>query len=199
MHKKEISKYTKLNSIAESFGTVILGSGDDTQIPISELTDAFKINSKFYNRSAEKLSIKDSIDYYDTVVSALNPERIILHIGACDIDFFKNDQTDFDIAYSKLITHIRKDNKSCNIGIVSLSNIKSDPTVNELNSHLRMIAQSEHCEFEDISLPRVWNPIETKNALSFASAMGLSKKLNSNRSLYDLAKIFFSLNLNCVG
>ncbi len=198
MLKREIEKYKKLNIIAESYGTVILGNGDDASLPVCELADSFGIDSKFYNRSAEHLSIAEAISYYDSVIKPLNPERIILHLGFSDIEFFKDYTQAFDDEYRKLIEHIRGDNPKINIGIVSLCNPDSNEVIKELNSHLRMIAQSQRLEFEDIGTPRVWNPIETKNAMSFACALGLSKKVSRNKSLYDLAKIFFGLNLECV-
>ncbi len=104
-----------------------------------------------------------------------------------------------DEDYRKLVEHIREDNKKCNIGIVSLDNAEGRAEIKELNQHLRMIAESMRCEFEDISMPHVWNPVETKNAMSFAAAMGLSKKISSNKSLYDLAKLFFCLDPEYAG
>ncbi len=198
MLKKEIEKYKKLNIVAESYGTVILGNGDDASLPVCELAASFGIDSKFYNRSAEHLSITQAISYYDSVVKPLNPERIILHLGFSDIEFFKDDAQVFDDEYRKLIEHIREDNAKINIGIISLYNPDSNEVIKELNSHLRMIAQSQRCEFEDIGTPRVWNSVETKNAMSFACALGLSKKVSNNKSLYDLAKIFFAFNLECI-
>ncbi len=198
MLKREIEKYKKLNNIAERYGTVILGNGEDVSLPVFELADSFGIDCKFYNRSAEHLSITEAISYYDSVVKPLNPERIILHLGFSDIEFFKDNAQVFDDEYRKFIEHIREDNTKINIGIVSLCNPDSNEVINELNYHLRMIAQAERIEFEDISTPRVWNPVETKNAMSFAHSMGLSKKVSNNKSLYDLAKIFFALNLECI-
>ncbi|MEE1315343.1 MAG: SGNH/GDSL hydrolase family protein [Faecalimonas sp.] len=194
MFNMEIEKYKKLNSIAESFGTVILGSGEDILIPISELANSFNIGSKFYNRSSQNLIITEAIHYYDSIVKPLNPERIILHIGSADIDFFRDNTPQFDRAYQSLIEHIREDNAKCNIGIISLCNPNDNDIISELNNHLRIIAQSQRCEFEDIGTPRVWNPIETKSTISFASSMGLSLKTSNQKSLYDLAKIFFAYN-----
>ncbi len=195
MFEKEIEKYMKLNSIAESFGTVILGIGEDAQIPISELAASFNMDTKFYNRSAEEISVTQAAAYYDAVIKELRPERVILHLGSSDIELFRENAAVFDREYRGLIEHIRKDNKKCNIGIISLRNPDSNDTIKEINRHLCMIAQSQRCEYQDISSPRVWSPVETKNAMSFASALGLSKKANNNKSLYDLAKVFFGLNL----
>ncbi len=195
MFEKEIEKYNKLNNIAEGFGTVILGNGEDAELPVSELADSFGAQSKFYNRSAEHLSITEAISYYDAVVKALNPSRVILHIGSDDIELFKESAVLFDSEYCKLIEHIRKNNKGCNIGIMSLCNPDFSDAVKEINSHLRMIAEQQHCEFEDISKPKICNLIEIKTFMSFAASMGLSKRAKYS-SLYDLAKIFSTFNHN---
>ncbi len=76
-----------------------------------------------------------------------------------------------------------------------MKNTDNSEIVTQMNKHICMIAQSEQCEFEDISKPRVWNPKATKSAMSFASAMGLSSKIRNYKSLYDLTKIFFCLDV----
>ncbi len=194
MFEREIAKYQKLNKLAERGCTVILGSGNDVEIPIAELSDAFEIETKFYNRSAECISVKDAVSYYDTVVRPICPERIIIHIGEVDAEMFAINPSDFDRHFSELIGAIRATNPKCNIGIVSLTNRSRNKAVAEMNNHLRMIAESERCEFEDISTPRVWNPEAIKSAISFASAMGLSSKVRKDKSLYDLSKMFFCLD-----
>ena len=63
--------------------------------------------------------------------------------------------------------------------------------IEELNKHLKYIADSEQCEFGDIAKKKVWNPQQTKELSSFLYSMGFARPLNSRHPLYDLIKIVF--------
>ena len=82
-------------------------------------------------------------------------------------------------------------NKNCRIAIVSLKNYNDDAVIEELNKHLKYIADSEQCEFGDIAKKKVWNPQQTKELSSFLYSMGFARPLNSRHPLYDLIKIVF--------
>ena len=57
----------------------------------------------------------------------------------------------------------------------------------KLNEQLKYLADSERCEFADIAEKKVWNPIATRDAVSFVYSFGLKVQ----KPIYDLAKILF--------
>lgn len=46
MRGSEIKKYTKLNELAEQGGIVIFGCGEDVNIPVGEVRQAFSVDAK---------------------------------------------------------------------------------------------------------------------------------------------------------
>ena len=191
MREAEIKNYTKLNELAEQGGIVIFGSGSDKNIPTGELRQAFAVESKVYNRSFESISVKDALSVYKETVAALSPETVLLHIGETDMDFFAESPVEFDNKYRELIGYIKSQNKKCRIAIVSLKNHDSDPQIEEINKHLKYIADSEQCEYGDISARKVWNPKASMDAASFVYSIGFVRPLKNKRPLYDLVKILF--------
>ena len=191
MLQDEINIHKSLNKIAESNGIVIFGGGEDKDIPIGELRQAFAIESKLYNRSITGLSAENAVELFDECVAPLAPDTILLHVGVADLGAFRQLPSAFDNAYRTLISHIKAFNKNCRIAIVSLKNYNDDAVIAELNKHLKYIADSEQCEFGDIAKKKVWNPQQTKELSSFLCSMGFARPLNSRHSLYDLIKIVF--------
>ena len=191
MFKNEAEKYQSLNELATPNGVVILGGTSDTKIPLCELKQAFDLSTNLYNRSVENLSITYAIEHYNNCIKTLAPETILLHIGEADFDYFNENPSDFDQMYRELISTIKSSNSKCNIVIISLKNINDDVTIAELNKHLKYIAESERCEFGDISSKRVWNPKQTKDVISFVYSTGFVRPLRIKRPIYDLVKILF--------
>ncbi len=191
MLQDEINIHKSLNKIAESNGIVIFGGGEDKDIPIGELRQAFAIESKLYNRSITGLSAENAVELFDECVAPLAPDTILLHVGIADLGVFRQLPSAFDNAYRTLISHIKAFNKNCRIAIVSLKNYNDDAVIEELNKHLKYIADSEQCEFGDIAKKKVWNPQQTKELSSFLYSMGFARPLNSRHPLYDLIKIVF--------
>lgn len=191
MFENEIKKYQTLNELAEPNGIVIFGGTSDKEIPLCELKQAFDLKTNLYNRSMEQLSINTALSFYDSCIKSLASDSILLHIGEADFDYFKENFADFDQKYRELIKHIRITNKKCNIAIISFKNPDDNPAVSELNKHLKYIAESEHCEYGDISAKRVWNPKQTKDVISFVYSTGFVRPLKIKRSVYDLTKILF--------
>lgn len=191
MNENRIQRYIGLNKLAEPNGIVIFGGSEDLNIPIGELRQAFSVTSKIYNRSMNNLSVKDAMEIYDKCVLPLSPETLLIHIGEDDIEFFAEDSTKFDETYRALISHIRKNHPKCRISLISQRNYENDPVITEINKHLRYIADSDQCEYGDISTKRVWNPQSTMDAISFVYSTGFIHPLKNKRSLYDLVKIFF--------
>lgn len=194
MSDYELKQYAKLNELAEAGGTVIFGGTADKEIPLCELKQAFSLNENLYNRSVSGLSVKEAASIYESCISALKPECVLLHIGDEDVTLFETDSSAFDQSYRALVQHVKELAPKCTIGIISLKNPEDSSSVAELNKHLKYIAESERCEFEDISVKRVWNPKETKDVVSFVYSTGFVKPLKNHRSIYDLVKILFCYN-----
>lgn len=191
MNNSVIQKYIGLNKLADPNGIVIFGGNEDSNIPTGELRQAFSITPKVYNRSMNQLSLQNAIEIYDTCVSPLSPETLLIHIGNEDIEFFAENSSKFDDAYRELILHIQKSNPKCRISLVSLRNYNDNPLIAEINRHLKYIADSDQCEYSDIATKRVWNPLSTMDAASFVYSTGFVRPLKTKRPLYDLVKIFF--------
>ena len=125
MRETEIRNYKKLNELAERGGILIFGCGMDKNIPTCELRQAFAVESKVYNRSFERLSVKDALRVYKETADTLSPETVLLHIGETDMDFFAENSAEFDRKYRELIAYIRSQNKNCRIEIISCSSLPS--------------------------------------------------------------------------
>ena len=191
MRETETKKYKQLNQLSESQGIVIFGNGEDKTIPLGELRQAFSIEQKIYNRSFENLSIKDAIKAYEDSILPLSPETLLIHLGEADILFFTENATEFDNYYRKLIHYIKSQNTKCHIGIVSMRNYNNNIQIEEMNRHLKYIAESEECDYGDISNKKVWNPISTMDISSFVYSIGFVHTLKNKHPFYDLIKIFF--------
>ena len=195
MRTLELKKYQRLNEIAEQGGIVIFGSDEDMSIPVGELRQAFSIESKMYNRSFSNLSIRDALEVYKKIIEPLAPETLLLHIGSSDLAFFSENPTEFDNKYRELLGKIRLENPKIRIAIVSLRNYTEDPQIQEMNTHLKYIADSEKCEYGDISSKRVWNPKNTIDMVSFIYSLNYVRHLNNKRPLHDLVKMTFGYAL----
>ena len=195
MRETEIKNYTKLNELAEQDGIVIFGCGEDKDIPTCEIRQAFSVEPKVYNRSFENISVKDALRVYKETVDVLSPETVLLHVGETDLDFFAKDPAEFDHKYRELIRYIRSKNKKSRIAIVSLRNYNSDPQIEEINKHLKYIADSEQCEYGDVATKKVWNPKATRDVASFVCSLGFVHSLKNKRPLYDLVKMLFCYNV----
>ena len=191
MYENEIRKYQALNELADQNGMIIVGGTADKDIPLCELKQAFKLNSNLYNRSISNLSVNNALAFYNECITELNPECIFLHIGEADMDFFTANPSAFDQKYLELIKHIKSIDKNCKIAVISLKNPNNSRDIYEMNKHLKYIADSEQCEFGDISTKRIWNPNETKDVISFVYTTGFVRPLKNKRPIYDLVKILF--------
>lgn len=191
MSNKKISRYLALNQLAEQNGIVIFGGTEDKEIPLCELKQAFELQENLYNRSISGLSVDHAAELYDTCAAPLEPETVLLHVGAADLESFSAAPSDFDQKYRELICRVRENNKKCRIAVISLRNPENDGEIAKLNTHLKYIAESERCEFSDIASKRVRNPKGTKDVVSFIYSLGFVAPLSHKRPIYDLIKILF--------
>lgn len=197
MYNEEIRRYQALNDLAKCGGITLFGSDKDKDIPLCELKQAFDLESDIYNRSFQSLSINDTISLFDSCVMPLQSERILLHIGADDLEFFQSQPEKFTAQYISLIRHIRETIKKCDIAIISIQNYENDPEISKMNKTLKYIAQSERCQFGDIATKRVWNPKQTKEISSLVYSVGFMRSFKAKRPIDDLAKILFCFENAC--
>ena len=191
MFEEQIAKYKSLNQLAEADGIVIFGGSDDTNIPLGELKQAFALNDSIYNRSFSELSVADAAKVYGECVAELCPDIVLLHIGEADVSSFDGNESAFEVSYRALIETVREKNKGCRIVIVSLKNYENDATVAEINKLLCEIANTEKCEFEDISAKREWTVKESSETASFIYELGFDRPLGIKRPIYNLVRILF--------
>ncbi len=191
MIEYEMKKYKALNTLADKGGIVIFGDHEDCEIPLGELKQALAWKDAIYNRSVSDLSVTNAIDYYKECITELCPDTVLLHIGAMDMALFEEAPSEFDQKYRELITYIKALDKNCEIVVVSMKNYNEMAILTEMNKHLKYIAESERCEFADISSKRVWNPKQTKEIVSFVYSIGFVQTLKNKRPIYDLVKFLF--------
>lgn len=191
MLNEQMIKYQFMNNLAEGNGIVILGGEQDYDIPTGELRQAFAIDSNIYNRSIPGLSVQNAAEVYDTCVADIYPDTLFLHLGSSDMNLFQKDPAKFDAQYRTLISHIKKDNKNCELVLVAMKNPENCSSITEMNRHIKLLANSEKCKYGDIETKRVWNPKETKDVMSFVYSLGFIRNLRNKRPIYDLLKILF--------
>lgn len=190
MYTAEIKKYTFLNEIAERVGTVIFGGSEDAAIPTGELHQAFDMETALYNRSFRNLSIEDAIRLYDSCVLPLRPQTLLLHIGEADLGDFAKDSGAFDEKYRQLIAHIRRQDRKCSIAIISLKNQDGRQEIAEMNRHLKHLADSEQCDFFDISEKTLRNPHAMKQ-ISFLHTTGFTRRVPSRQPVANMVRILY--------
>lgn len=191
MYENEIAKYRVLNQLAESDGTVIFGGSEDVKIPLGELKQAFALGGSIYNRSFPGLHAADAARVLRDCVCELCPDTVLLHIGEADLPDFQKNRTAFEADYRGIIAALRETNKDCRIVIVSLKNYDNNGTASKMNEQLKSIADSEKCEFEDISQKRAWNVKASSETASFIYEIGFDRPLNIKRPLCNLVRILF--------
>ena len=173
---------------SEKKAVIVFGGSLDNSIPVTKLAEAFDFNFQILNKSFSELSVKNAKDLFCTYIQPLHPEGIIIHLGEKDQNLFKANSSEFDSAYLKLIEAVKAANPKCRIALVSLYNEEGNPTIEEMNRHIKAIAESEKCDFVNVENARLWNPTASKAAIRFAQNMGLSVR----KPLRDVAEILYS-------
>lgn len=182
INPERISKTEAKNSV------ILIGTSLDRKIPVAELAKKFDFNFNIYNKSRDSLKLAESANYFEKEIAPLEPEGILLHLGENDAAVFGANSKTFDALYLNLIEEIKKTDKKIRIAVVSASNLNNDKTANEMNRHIKAIAESENCTFVDLSNVRLWNPEATKSSLDFAYANGL----RTRKPLRNVAEILYS-------
>ena len=191
MFEREISKFKSLNRFAQSNGIVIMGEAEDADIPLGELKQAFSLTENIYNRSISGLFVSDAEQVYEECIAELCPETVLIHIGESDLSAFASNETAFDECYRALIKAIRAKDKRTRIVIVSLKNHENDTVAAMLNKCLKTIADSEKCEFADVSAKVGSGVKENRDVMSFLYDIGFDGPLHIKRPLGNLVRILF--------
>lgn len=179
------------NSVAKKNSTVIFGGSVDMTIPVAELCQSLEFNFNVYNRSVEGLSIRNAKNEYIMCVEPVNPESVIIHIGAHDADLFKSSSEEFDKLYLDFISYLKKSNPKMRIQLVSVDNAQRSAIFSDMNRHIKAIASAERCEFFNIETAKLWNP-DAAIAASFIYNTGFDRPLRIKRPLCDISKALFS-------
>ena len=191
MYEKEVMKYKSLNQLAESDGIVIFGGSPDVDIPLGELKQAFALNTSIYNRSFTGLVVDDASKAFQECIAELCPDTVLLHIGDADVLGFDGNEDAFEAGYRTLIGTIKAKAKNCRTVIVSQKNYDNHPSVARMNACLKHIADTEKCEFQDISETHAENIKEKSELMSFLHDIGFDSPLHIKRPIYDLVRILF--------
>ena len=186
--QEEDMNYQELNTVAKKNAVILMGGDLDKQIPVAELAQSFDFNFQIYNRSEEKLSVKQARTFFQDNINAMEPEGIIIHLGDSDMNLFKTNSADFDKYYLTLLAAVKACNKRCRIALVSVNNPNSDETIAEMNRHIKALADSEKAVFINLDNAKLWNPQAAKASVSFAYGMGLKVR----KPLTDVAEILYS-------
>ena len=172
----------------EKNAVILLGTGTDKMIPVSNLANEFSFNFPIYNKSRDTLSISAAQDYIQSEISPLMPEAFILHLGENDKELFAKSQENFDNPYLDLIESIKNSRKNARIALISVMNPSNDQNITSMNAHIKAISEAEACTFINLENARLWNPNATKAANDFAYSMGL----NIRKPLKNVAEILYS-------
>ena len=176
----------------ENEAVILFGGSADKEIPVAEIAQSYDFNFPMYNRSFHGLSLKDAKKSFSEKIETMNPEAVILHIGADDLDLFKRNSAEFDIKYIDLISFIKSGNKKRRVALISNLDPVNAHLFDEMNRHIKAIADSEHCTFVDINNAKLWNPESTKELMSFMYNIGFDQPLNVKKPLGDISEILYS-------
>lgn len=175
-----------------SDAVVLFGGEVAKQIPVAEIAQDYEFNFKMFNRSVAGLSLVNAKENYLTQVEVMNPEAVIIQIGAEDMDMFRKNSAEFDIKYIELINTIKIHGKNRRIALVSNVDPEESSYFEEMNRHIKAIADSEKCIFCNIDNAKLWNPESTKELMAFMYNVGFDQPLNVKKPLGDIIEIIYS-------
>lgn len=142
----EMETYRELNSITEAGGVVLFGSNTFANLPLGELTQAYRITEPIYNRSIKDIRINQIENYLKVCLFDLNPRKIFVNLGDVDIKDESLDVENFISKYEWLLYMIHTKTQA-EIYIVSI--VSSSPEAAEINQRLQKLATQTGCHFLD--------------------------------------------------
>ena len=142
----EMETYRELNSITEAGGVVLFGSNTFANLPLGELTQAYRITEPIYNRSIKDILINQIENYLKVCLFDLNPRKIFVNLGDVDIKDESLDVEDFISKYEWLLYMIHTKTQA-EIYIVSI--VSSSPEAVKINQRLQKLASQSGCHYID--------------------------------------------------
>lgn len=142
----EMETYRELNSVTEAGGVVLFGSNTFANLPLGELTQAYRITEPIYNRSIKDIRIGQIENYLKVCLYDLNPRKVFVNLGDADIQDEHLDVESFISKYEWLLYTIHTRTEA-EIHIVSIAS--SLPAAVELNKRLKALAAQSGCNFID--------------------------------------------------
>ncbi|MBR0225203.1 MAG: hypothetical protein IJL92_04005 [Thermoguttaceae bacterium] len=197
-YDNSIQQYQTLNRYAKVGATVILGGSEDLNIPVGELKQSFELETTIYNRSVAELTVARAADVYDAVVAPLRPSTLILRLGQADLELFGKNAGEFAREYRELIAHVRRQNRGCEIVVVSLSNPDASQTIVAMNASLREIAAASRCSFENVDAAFSGESDAMKETVSFVYSLGFVSQLPWKKPVHNLARILYGRRFDLI-
>jgi hypothetical protein len=139
-------KYCELNRFAEKGGVVFFGSDNFAKLPVGELARSFSIEETVYNRSAEGINIEEAADVLEKCVLSLDPKKVFINLGDCDIKSDNFDVKSF-ISQYEWILYTLHTHTNAELYIVSLLSSRSDSSA--VNEELKALALEHGCKYID--------------------------------------------------
>lgn len=183
---------TMIVNTEKTDSVILFGGTSDKEIPVAEIAQNYEFNFRMYNRSSYNLSLNDSKKIFKEHVETLNPEAVIIHLGENDLDLFNRNSAEFDIKYIELIAFIKSADRERRIALVSNVDKNNRHAFDEMNRHIKAIAESEHCVFVNLDNAKLWNPESSKELMSFMYNLGFDHPLNIKKPLGDISTILYS-------
>lgn len=184
--------YRELNSITEAGGVVLFGSNTFANLPVGELTQAFRITEPIYNRSIKNVRIDHIESYLRVCLYDLNPRKIFVNMGEIDILDEAVDIDNFIAKYEWLLYMIHTKTKA-SIYIVPI--VSDNQAAFRINQKLKTLASQTGCKYIDVSdvldakrpTLRLFELLKVhmrNHPINFADAMEVGRL--SNRELNDV-------------
>ena len=185
----EMETYRELNSITEAGGVVLFGSNTFANLPLGELTQAFRITEPVYNRSIKDIRIDQIESYLKVCLYDLNPRKIFVNLGDVDILEENTNIENFISKYEWLLYMIHTKTQA-EIYIVSI--VSTLPAAVRINRELKKLAAQTGCCFVDAtgaleaSRPtlRLFELLKVhmrNHPISYADAMTVGRLSNLNK------------------
>ncbi len=187
-HEEQIMFAEDKKSSSKAYNVTLMGGTYAKDIPVKKLAEEFDFDFDLFNKSSFALSLRNAKEYFEKYVAKLGSDGMILQLGREDKDIFTANPAEFDTMYLDLLNSIKANNKNCRLALVSISNATNNPTITQMNNHIKAIAQSEQATFVNLENAKLWNPKATQSSLDFAAGMGLKYK----KPIFDVAEILYS-------
>ena len=142
----EMQTYRELNSVTEAGGVVLFGSNTFANLPLGELTQAYRITEPIYNRSIKDIRINQIENYLKVCLFDLNPRKIFVNLGDVDIQDETLNEESFISKYEWLLYMIHTKTQA-EIYIVSI--VSNRPEAIKLNALLKKLAAQTGCHYID--------------------------------------------------